>query len=281
MERRAELSSLPRATVVSLRSMELIRSWGVEDAVLAGGVDVEWHGWQSHTLATVAEGSMWPTGIPTREQAALLSPTAPACVPQDHLEPRAAGAPARAGWRSRAPPHRGGGRRGPARGCRGRSPRHPERRPPHRPRPLPGRRGRRAQPRSERRSASPCLGPTGSLTSSLRPSGRRCGRSSATTATASTASATAEGEGSFLPAGRDDRWIYGARVDPRERRGLHARAARAAHPRRCRNRRPRGLDRAHAAPSASRLNWPTAFAPATSSSPATPPTGSPLAAAPG
>jgi putative polyketide hydroxylase len=87
VERRAELSSLPRATVVSMRSMELIRSWGVEEAVLAGGVDVEWRGWQSDTLATVAEGSMWPVGIPTREQAALLSPTAPACVPQDHLEP--------------------------------------------------------------------------------------------------------------------------------------------------------------------------------------------------
>jgi 2-polyprenyl-6-methoxyphenol hydroxylase-like FAD-dependent oxidoreductase len=28
-----------------------------------------------------------PTGWPTREQAALISPTAPACVPQDHLEP--------------------------------------------------------------------------------------------------------------------------------------------------------------------------------------------------
>jgi putative polyketide hydroxylase len=87
VERRAELSSLPRATVVSLRSMELIRSWGAEEAVLAGAVDVEWLGWQSETLATVAEGSMWPVGIPTREQAALLSPTAPACVPQDHLEP--------------------------------------------------------------------------------------------------------------------------------------------------------------------------------------------------
>ena len=44
VERRAELSSLPRATVVSLRSMELIRSWGVEDAIRAGGVDVEWRG---------------------------------------------------------------------------------------------------------------------------------------------------------------------------------------------------------------------------------------------
>jgi putative polyketide hydroxylase len=87
VERRAELSSLPRATAISLRSMELIRSWGVEDAIRAEAVDVEWHGRLSDTLASVAVGSMWPTGLPTREQAALLSPTAPACVPQDHLEP--------------------------------------------------------------------------------------------------------------------------------------------------------------------------------------------------
>jgi putative polyketide hydroxylase len=87
VERRAALSSLPRATAVSLRSMELLRSWGLEDAVRAGGVDVEWRGWQSRTLATAAAGSMWPVGMPTREQAAVLSPTAPACVPQDHLEP--------------------------------------------------------------------------------------------------------------------------------------------------------------------------------------------------
>jgi putative polyketide hydroxylase len=87
VERRAALSSLPRATAVSLRSMELMRSWGLEDAIRAGGVDVEWRGWRSDTLATVAAGSMWPVGMPTREQAAVLSPTAPACVPQDHLEP--------------------------------------------------------------------------------------------------------------------------------------------------------------------------------------------------
>jgi putative polyketide hydroxylase len=28
-----------------------------------------------------------PVGYPTREQSAILSPTGPACVPQDHLEP--------------------------------------------------------------------------------------------------------------------------------------------------------------------------------------------------
>src|SRR3954451_5026865 len=69
VERRAELSSLPRATAVSLRSMELIRSWGVEDAVRAGAVDVEWRGWQSATLAAVGSGASWPVGMPTREQA--------------------------------------------------------------------------------------------------------------------------------------------------------------------------------------------------------------------
>ena len=56
VERRAELSSLPRATAVSLRSMELIRSWGVEEAVRAEAVDVEWHGWLSDTLAAEKRG---------------------------------------------------------------------------------------------------------------------------------------------------------------------------------------------------------------------------------
>ena len=121
VERRAELSSLPRATAVSLRSMELIRSWGVEDAVRAEAVDVEWHGWLSETLATVAAGSMWPTGIPTREQAALLSPTAPACVPQDHLEPVLLEHLRSLGGTPRSPPHRGGEGQRPAGGRRGRA----------------------------------------------------------------------------------------------------------------------------------------------------------------
>jgi 2-polyprenyl-6-methoxyphenol hydroxylase-like FAD-dependent oxidoreductase len=66
--------------------MELIRSWGVEQEVLVGGVDVEWLMWESPTLARAAEGVAVEVGLPTREQAALISPTAPACVPQDHLE---------------------------------------------------------------------------------------------------------------------------------------------------------------------------------------------------
>jgi putative polyketide hydroxylase len=86
VERRLEPSSLPRATGISTRSMELIRSWGLEEAVLAGGVDVEWLMWESPTLAEAADGVGIEVGLPTRAQAALISPTAPACVPQDHLE---------------------------------------------------------------------------------------------------------------------------------------------------------------------------------------------------
>jgi putative polyketide hydroxylase len=36
VEKRTELSTLSRATVISTRSMELFRSWGLEDAVRAG-----------------------------------------------------------------------------------------------------------------------------------------------------------------------------------------------------------------------------------------------------
>jgi putative polyketide hydroxylase len=87
VERRRGPSPLPRATWVSTRSMELFRSWGLEDRVRAGGVEVEWVRWYCETLARADAGHASPTGFPTREQSAVVSPTAPACVPQDHLEP--------------------------------------------------------------------------------------------------------------------------------------------------------------------------------------------------
>jgi putative polyketide hydroxylase len=87
VERKARLSAHPRATVVSTRSMELLRSWGLEDEVRAGGIpDVEWLGLVTETLAGAAGGEAVPLGLPTKEQAAVLSPTAPLCAPQDHTE---------------------------------------------------------------------------------------------------------------------------------------------------------------------------------------------------
>lgn len=86
VERRRRGSDLPRATGVSLRTMELLRSWGLEAEIRAGGVDVVWQGLRCETLASAAAGAPFPTAYPSTEQAAVLSPTTTACVPQDHLE---------------------------------------------------------------------------------------------------------------------------------------------------------------------------------------------------
>jgi 2-polyprenyl-6-methoxyphenol hydroxylase-like FAD-dependent oxidoreductase len=66
--------------------MELLRSWGLEERIRAGGNDVEWLMRISTTLADVAQGETIDVGYPTRAQCATISPTTPGCVPQDHLE---------------------------------------------------------------------------------------------------------------------------------------------------------------------------------------------------
>jgi putative polyketide hydroxylase len=86
VDKRNEIATLSRALVISTRSMEILRSWGLEDAVRAGAADVEPCGWVTHTLASDV-GTQIPLGYPTAAEAARSSPTRPAWVPQDHLEP--------------------------------------------------------------------------------------------------------------------------------------------------------------------------------------------------
>jgi putative polyketide hydroxylase len=87
LERKTRLSAHPRATVVSTRSMELMRAWGLEDEIRAGGSpEVEWLGLVTETLASADRGEAVTLGLPTKDQAAVLSPTAPLCAPQDHTE---------------------------------------------------------------------------------------------------------------------------------------------------------------------------------------------------
>src|SRR5829696_959527 len=86
LERRPEPSTLPRATVISTRCMELLRAWGLDGEVHAGGVDGDVWLWECVTLAAAAQGRAHGVGYPTREQAAVLSPSAPGIVPQDWLE---------------------------------------------------------------------------------------------------------------------------------------------------------------------------------------------------
>jgi putative polyketide hydroxylase len=85
VERRERLSDQPRATAISVRSMELLRSWGLEAQVLEGALDVSFLGRIGETLT--GPGSTIPLGFPTAEEAAVVSPVAPVSVPQDHLEP--------------------------------------------------------------------------------------------------------------------------------------------------------------------------------------------------
>ena len=85
VERRTALSPFPRATGVSLRTMELLRAWGLEDDIRAGALDVGTDGWIGPALTAL--GQTVPTGFPNPAQAAELSPTTPAIAPQDHLEP--------------------------------------------------------------------------------------------------------------------------------------------------------------------------------------------------
>jgi putative polyketide hydroxylase len=88
LEKRAEveIAKLSRALVISTRSMELFRSWGLEDPIRRGAADVEPRGWRTATLAS-GDGVEVPLGAPTTEEARAISPTRPACAPQDHLEP--------------------------------------------------------------------------------------------------------------------------------------------------------------------------------------------------
>ena len=87
VERRTGHSAHPRATVLSLRSMELLRAWGLEADVRAHSVDVDWSLLECETLAAAATGTAFPVGYPSTEQSRMISPTAPACVAQDDLEP--------------------------------------------------------------------------------------------------------------------------------------------------------------------------------------------------
>jgi putative polyketide hydroxylase len=87
VERRGALSQFPRATGVGVRTMELLRSWGLEDQARAGQTDVvDAHGWLTPALAS-PDGVAIPEGFPLRAQVAGHSPTTFAVIPQDHLEP--------------------------------------------------------------------------------------------------------------------------------------------------------------------------------------------------
>jgi putative polyketide hydroxylase len=85
VERRAGPSTVPRATGVSIRTMEVLRGWGIADAVRAGSVDCEPTVMIGDSLAEPRE--VVPPPWPSLREILAASPALPAAVPQDHLEP--------------------------------------------------------------------------------------------------------------------------------------------------------------------------------------------------
>lgn len=87
VERRGTTSTIPRATGVSTRTMEILREWGLTDAVLAGAIgDVPPRIAVADTLAGPVR-EYRDVGYPSRREALRASPTHPLLCPQDHLEP--------------------------------------------------------------------------------------------------------------------------------------------------------------------------------------------------
>jgi putative polyketide hydroxylase len=71
---------------MSTRVMELMRRFGLEEAVRAGAADVDPTALVTPTLSST-EGMVMPLGYPTDEEAARVSPSRPSWTPQAHHEP--------------------------------------------------------------------------------------------------------------------------------------------------------------------------------------------------
>ena len=235
--------------------------------------------WMSRTLAS-DDGEVLDVGWPDREQAAAVSPTAPSWVTQDYVEPVLLGYAAshptvevRFETELVSVEQGGGELRARVRDRRG------GRESVLRPRYLIGADGPRSAVRTQLGVACEGEEDLGQADSVLFHAPldeiageRRYGLYSIT---------HPEAEGTFLPVGRPQRWLYAHYGAARRA------AARRAPPRRGGRADRHGRGRARAAsadrePAACRpgaRSWPSASAPATRSSPATRPTAAPRAAA--
>jgi putative polyketide hydroxylase len=86
LDKRAEVSALPRAVGVTVRQMEIFRGWGLEEELRAGTDEVDLALLQTRSVAEAGDGTRVPINVPDLAQSSVVSPTASARVPQDHLE---------------------------------------------------------------------------------------------------------------------------------------------------------------------------------------------------
>ena len=85
IERHASTSIFPRATGVSVRSMEIFRGWGIDSDIRRGSWRVKPVGAHVTTLDDPAPVE-YPLGF-SDATAAAVSPATAAVSPQDHIEP--------------------------------------------------------------------------------------------------------------------------------------------------------------------------------------------------
>ena len=271
---------MPRATLVSTGSMELFRSWGLEAELTEAAIDVRFTGFLGETLA--AQQAEFPVGVPSTEQAAVVSPNVPLAVTQDVLEPILLRHFAGAG---RGPRGAGDGaglvRAARRRGARARA------------RPA-WRADRRGEPSDRRRrGAQPCARGAGDRAVGPRSGPRRGHRSDPRAAQRRRRRRRAPRHLRDHPSrgarrrvrDREQRRPLGVRVHGRARNdragGRDARGDGAPHPPVGRAGRCATCASSGSAASPTRRCWPTASARAEPSWPATPPTRSRLAEAPG
>ena len=86
IERHPGTSIFPKASGISTRTMEIVRSWGLEEAMREHSQDMQPFMSVRPTL-TGPQLAVLQLGFPSDEQALAVSPTRTALVPQDHLEP--------------------------------------------------------------------------------------------------------------------------------------------------------------------------------------------------
>lgn len=86
VERHPGTSIFPKASGISTRTMEILRSWGLEEAIREHSQDVQPLMSIRPTL-TGPQLAAVQAGFPMEEEALAVSPTRMALVPQDRLEP--------------------------------------------------------------------------------------------------------------------------------------------------------------------------------------------------
>jgi putative polyketide hydroxylase len=86
VDRHPGTSIFPKATGIRPRTMEILRSWGLEEQVRVRGADLRLAAAVSATLADHQQQD-FSLGFPQLDTLAALSPSVPAVSPQDHLEP--------------------------------------------------------------------------------------------------------------------------------------------------------------------------------------------------